>query len=119
MGLGRWFFFVAALGLATAPTAFGQSLPGQMRASDILGREVRTAQGERLAIRDLVIDPASGKVEYLALGRAGAERGEKLRLYPVSALRSIPGNGLVLIVPGESSSAGGSALAPTLVEQAP
>jgi hypothetical protein len=115
MGLGRWFFFVAALGLATAPTAFGQSLPGQMRASDILGREVRTAQGERLAIRDLVIDPASGKVEYLALGRAG----EKLRLYPVSALRSIAGNGLVLVVPGESSSAGGSALAPTLVEQAP
>jgi hypothetical protein len=91
-----------------------------MRASDILGREVRTAQGERLAIRDLVIDPASGKVEYLALGRAGAERrGEKLRLYPVSALRSIAGNGLVLVVPAESSSAGGSALAPTLVEQAP
>jgi hypothetical protein len=117
MGLGRCFIFVAAMGLAL--TAFGQSFPGPMRASDILGREVRTAQGERLAIRDLVIDPASGKVEYLALGRAGAERGEKLRLYPVSALRSIAGNGLVLVVPAESSSAGGSALAPTLVEQAP
>ena len=106
--------FLAA-GLAAASVAAAQSF--QMRASEILGREVRTSDGERLAIRDLVIDPATGKVEFLALGRPGDERNGALRLYPVSALRSVAGDGLVLTVPDEgSASAGASALTPALVK---
>ena len=78
-----------------------------MRASEILGREVTTATGERLAIRDLVIDPSTGKVEYLALGRRGGDAREALQLHPVDALRSVAGSGLV-IAPSEDSSATGS-----------
>lgn len=103
-----------AAGLAVASLAAAQSF--QMRASEILGREVRTSDGEKLTIRDLVIDPASGKVEYLALGRPGAER-QDLRLYPVSALRSVVGDGLVLAPQDEgSASAGASALTPALAK---
>jgi len=110
MVLARCLALLAA-GLAAAASA----QPLQMRATEILGREVTGSDGERLAIRDLVIDPATGKVQYLAVGRPGSERGEKLRLVPVSALRSVAGAGLVL-APEDNSSAGASALAPALVE---
>lgn len=110
VSLARCLFF--AVGLAAA-AAWAQ--PFQMRASEILGREVTTREGERLAIRDLVIDPATGKVEFLALGRPGEAADGDLRLYPVSALRSVAGTGLVLAAP-EASSTGASALRPALVE---
>jgi sporulation protein YlmC with PRC-barrel domain len=112
MSLARCLAFVAA-GLAAGAAA---AQPLQMRATEILGREVVDSNGERLAIRDLVIDPATGKVQYLAVGRPGSDRQEKLRLVPVSALRSVAGDGLVLVQPEEGSSAGASALAPALVE---
>jgi hypothetical protein len=99
------FAFAAALVAAAAPAQ-----PLQMRATEILGREVRSSEGERLAIRDLVIDPASGKVQYLAVGRPGAP-AERLRLYPVGALRSVAGE-LVLAAPTSPSSAGASGPAP-------
>ena len=113
MDFARCLAFVAA-GLAAAAAS---AQPLQMRATEILGREIRGSDGERLAIRDLVIDPASGKVQYLAVGRPGGGPQEKLRLVPVSALRSVAGAGLVLAAPEESSAAGASALAaPALVE---
>lgn len=111
MGLAHCI--AVAVGLAAVAAA---AQPLQMRATEILGREVVGSDGERLAILDLVIDPATGKVQYLAVGRPGSGRQE-LRLVPVSALRSDAGAGLVLAAPEESSAAGGSALAaPALVE---
>ena len=85
-----------------------------MRASEILGREVTTAEGERLAIRDLVINPGTGKVEYLALGRRGAKPGEPLQLHPVDTLRSVAGSGLTIAPPEESSATGSSAKTSTV-----
>jgi hypothetical protein len=105
MSLARCLAVVIGL-LAGAPAAWCQGL--QMRASEILGREVTTASGERLQIRDLVINPGTGKVEYFALGRAGGKPGE-LQLHPVEALRSVAGSGLVLAPPEQSSSTGASA----------
>jgi sporulation protein YlmC with PRC-barrel domain len=112
MSLVRCLAFIAA-GLAAAAAS---AQPLQMRATEILGREVMGSDGERLAIRDLVIDPATGKVQYLVVARPGSGAQEKLRLVPVSALRSVAGAGLVLVAPEQSSSAGASALAPALVE---
>lgn len=103
----RCFLFAAGLAVAVTP-AWPQSLHLQMRASQILGREVTTPAGERLAIRDLVIDPATGKVEFFALGRPEEQDAEKLRLYPVQTLRSVAGGGLVL-VPEDNASTGSSA----------
>jgi hypothetical protein len=106
MGPARRLVLAAAF---AAGSAWAQ--PPQMRASEILGREVRTADGERLAIRDLVIDARTGRVEQLAVGRRDAARGESLRLYPVGALRSVAGE-LVLEAPTSPSSAGASGPAP-------
>ena len=108
----RRFLFAAGLAVA-ATSAWPQSLHVQMRASEILGREVTTPAGERLAIRDLVIDPTSGKVEFFALGPPEERDVEKLRLYPVQTLRSVAG-GLVLIPQDEAlpASAGASGRAP-------
>ncbi|HEX2197919.1 MAG TPA: PRC-barrel domain-containing protein [Burkholderiales bacterium] len=106
MSLARCLAVVIGL-LAGAPAAWCQGL--QMRASEILGREVTTASGERLQIRDLVINPATGKVEYFALGRAGGAPGEALQLHPVEALRSVAGSGLVMSPADQSSSSGASA----------
>jgi hypothetical protein len=113
MGPARCFLFAAGLAAAVTP-AWPQSLHLQMRASEILGREVTTPAGERLAIRDLVIDPASGKVEFFALGRPEERDVEKLRLYPVQTLRSVAGGGLVLMPQDEAlpASAGASGRAP-------
>jgi sporulation protein YlmC with PRC-barrel domain len=73
-----------------------------LRASEILGREVHDARGARLgAIRDLVIDRRTGKVEYLALDQG---------VFPVSALRSGEGTQLLLdIADAGGASAGGTA----------
>jgi sporulation protein YlmC with PRC-barrel domain len=113
MGPARCFLFAAGLAVAATP-AWPQSLHLQMRASEILGREVTTPAGERLAIRDLVIDPVSGKVEFFALGHPEERDVEKLRLYPVQTLRSVAGGGLVLIPRDEAlpASAGASGRAP-------
>jgi hypothetical protein len=106
MRLPRTFLLAAGIG-ACVPAAWSEGL--QMRASEILGREVTTAAGERLAIRDLVINPGTGKVEYLALGRRGAKPGEALQLHPVETLRSVAGSGLTLAPSEESSATGSSA----------
>lgn len=113
MSLARCLILAAAAGLASAAlTAAAQSVfPAKwedMRVSEILGRKVRTAQGELLKIRDLLIHPGTRKVEYLALGPAEGNAGDELPLYPVSALRSGGGNEVLLVLP-DPASAGSSA----------
>ena len=104
MSLARCLILALAAGLGG--TAAAQ--PIQMRLSEILGREVVRSDGERLAIRDLIIDSSTRKVVYLALGPARDE-GRDLTLYPVSALRSGAGAELRLVVPEASASSGESA----------
>jgi len=107
MGPARCLMTVTAAALAsTVLTAGAQSL--DIRASEIVGREVRTSQGELLTIRDLLIDPRTRRVEYLALSRAGEAGQEELPLYPASALRSGAGYEVLLVLP-EAASAGSGA----------
>ncbi len=111
MSLARCLILAAAAGLASAAlTAAAQSVfPAkweEMRVSEILGRKVRTAQGELLAIRDLLIHPGTRKVEYLALGPAEGNAGDELPLYPVSALRW--GNEVLLVLPDPASAGSGA-----------
>jgi sporulation protein YlmC with PRC-barrel domain len=105
MSLARSLVLVVAAGHALSAAAQSVFSERQdIRVSEILGREVSTAQGERLAIRDLLIAPGTGKVEYLALGHADGEV-----FYPVDALRSAASSELRLVAPDDSSSSGASA----------
>jgi sporulation protein YlmC with PRC-barrel domain len=107
MSLARCLVLAAAAALGGwALSASAQAL--QMRLSEILGREVVSSDGERLAIRDLIIDSRTRKVVYLALGRAHGE-AKDLILYPVSALRSGIGAELRLGAPEDGASFGQSA----------
>lgn len=111
MNLALYFSipFAAWLASAALSAAAQSALQGvDMRVSEILGREVRTAQGERLAIRDLLVDPDRRKVEYLVLGPA-SDDGRELPLYPINALRSAEGGELLVVLPEGGSSAGASA----------
>ena len=59
----------------------------EVRASELLGMDVENREGEQIGeIQDLVIDRASGKVEYAALQHGGfLGIGEDLFAYPMSA----------------------------------
>ena len=81
-------------------------------ASEILGREVTTESGERLEIRDLVIDPVSGKVQSFAVGRKEESDRDRWQIYPLEALHSAAGGALVLSPAEPSASAGSSLTAP-------
>lgn len=79
---------IAAAGLAVSAVAQPRTPaplePTDMRLSDIVGINVKTAQGEELgAIQDLIIDRRTGKVDYVALQH---RVGETLFAYPISAL---------------------------------
>jgi hypothetical protein len=108
MSPARCLMTVAAAALASAMLA-AAAQPLDIRASEIVGREVRTSQGELLTIRDLLIDPRTRRVEYLALSRAGGNGQEELALYPASALRSGAGNEILLMLPEAESASGPSA----------
>lgn len=90
MCLARWIALAAAV---AALDAGAQAL--QLHVSDILGREVRTPEGEVMPIRDLVIDTSTGKVAQFAVGRADEPERAAWRFYPLEALRSVAG-GLVI-----------------------
>jgi PRC-barrel domain len=110
MGPARCLIAVAAAALAsTTLTAAAQSL--DIRASEIVGRQVRTSQGELLTIRDLLIDPRTRRVEYLALSRAGVNGEEAQPPYPASALRSGAGKELRFVHPDAASAGSGAPLA--------
>jgi len=110
MSPARCLMTVAAAALASATlAAAAQSLVlADIRASEIVGREVRTSQGELLTIRDLLIDPRTRRVEYLALSRAGVSGEEALPLYPVSALRSGAGKEMLFVLPDAASAGSGA-----------
>lgn len=111
MNLARYLSISFAAWLASAAwSAAAQSLVQgvDMRVSEILGREVQTAQGELLAIRDLLIDPVTRRVEYLVLGPAHGD-GQDLPSYPLNALRSAAGSALLLVLPEDGGSSGASA----------
>ena len=105
--------FAAALGAAVlaapvAPTAAQAILfmePELLRASEVLGRQVESPAHAKLGvIRDLFIDAATGKVEFLAV-EAGA--------YPVQALRS--GEGMELLLLTDDNASGGASAPAGLV----
>jgi sporulation protein YlmC with PRC-barrel domain len=101
--------FAAWLAGATLSAAAQPAFQGmEMRVSEILGREVRGARGEALAIRDLLVDPATRRVEYLVLGPASGD-AQELPLYPVDALRSAEGGVLLVVLAEGGSSSGASA----------
>jgi sporulation protein YlmC with PRC-barrel domain len=63
-----------------------------VRASEMLGREVRGLHGEPLGeVKDLVIDVRSGRVHYAVLSFSHrTEAGDKLFAFPLNALRFTP-----------------------------
>lgn len=103
---------LAFAGMAGCMAAIAQTQVPQLRASEILGREVTTERGERLAIRDLVIDPVSGKVQSFAVGRKDEPDRDRWQVYPLEALHSAAGGALVLGPEAPSASAGASLSAP-------
>ena len=60
-----------------------------MRASKLMGKEVKNAKGENLGeIKDLMVDMKSGQVPYAVLSFGGiAGLGDKLFAYPVSSFK--------------------------------
>jgi len=78
--------------------------PGALPLKEVIGMDVVTPAGHRLGkITDLVLDPASGSVEEIAVGSAR---------YPLSTLVSgdAPGGLVVLEPPGEASAGAGALL---------
>jgi sporulation protein YlmC with PRC-barrel domain len=61
----------------------------QNKASDFLGMEVKNNNNEKLGeVKDLVLDPASGRVQYVVLAVGGfLGIGEKLLAVPYTSLR--------------------------------
>lgn len=98
----------SALGLSLSGPVFSQTTPSttmdkkatataknqavaarQMRASVLMGKDVRNAQNEDLGdIKDLVIDVTNGRVRYVVLSFGGfLGLGDKLFAYPVRAFK--------------------------------
>jgi sporulation protein YlmC with PRC-barrel domain len=82
-----------------------------LRLAEIIGMQVRSASGEALGvIRDLLLDEANGKIEYIAVERPDHSG---LSRYPVDALvAGEPGEVTVKDVETPSASAGGTRLSP-------
>ncbi len=75
-----------------------------MRASEVIGRNVRGAKGNDLGeINDLIVDVKTQRVRYAILGFGGIlGMGEKLFAYPIQAFKESPNReSLVLNVPEE------------------
>src|SRR5215470_11451497 len=63
------------------------------RASKVIGADVENPQGEKLGdIRDIVLDPVTGRIRYAVLGSGGfLSLGEKYFAIPWAALTSKAG----------------------------
>lgn len=74
---------------ATPPAAQGP-LARDARASQILGRDVRDAAGQKIGeVKDLIVDMGSGRLQYAVLDFGGVLGvGDKLFAYPVNAFRT-------------------------------
>ena len=91
---------------ATAMTqsSSAQATSRDMRASKVIGQDVKNAQGENMGeIHDLIIDPVAQRVHYAVLSFGGVlGMGEKLFAFPVSSFKpSQDKDELVLNVPKE------------------
>jgi sporulation protein YlmC with PRC-barrel domain len=87
--------------LSRAPSQEAQAAGRNVRASKLIGMDVRNAQGERLGeIKDLVIDVNNDRVHYAILSFGGfLGLGDKLFAYPVrSFTQTGDGDKLVLNV---------------------
>lgn len=87
--------------LSRAPSQEAQATGPNVRASKLIGMDVRNTQGERLGeIKDLVIDVNSDRVHYAILSFGGfLGVGDKLFAYPVRSFsQSADGDKLVLNV---------------------
>ena len=87
--------------------------PGHLRLDEIIGMRVQSASGEALGvIRDLIFDPRTRRIEYIAVEEVAEPRRRGiLSRYPVDILVA-GGPGEVVVDPSLlSSSAGASALA--------
>jgi sporulation protein YlmC with PRC-barrel domain len=76
----------------------------EMRASELLGKEVRNQQGQELGeIEDVLVDVSTGRVQYAVLSFGGfMDMGDELFTFPLSAFdRSQRGEQLVLNVSSE------------------
>jgi sporulation protein YlmC with PRC-barrel domain len=80
---------------AETPAGFMEAALGgrDMRASKLLGAEVRNPEGEKLgAIKDLIVDVKGDRVNYAVLSFEGAlGLGDKLFAYPIKAFQPTPG----------------------------
>jgi sporulation protein YlmC with PRC-barrel domain len=72
---------------AASESSSAQAQSRDMRASNLLGKDVRNAQGENMGkIDDLVIDPVSRRAHYVVLSFGGVlGMGDKLFAFPVNA----------------------------------
>ncbi len=83
-------FALGNLAAAVEPTPGNQAVPTQtVRASKLVGLHVKNPAGERLGtVDDLVLNLATGKTAYVAMGVGGVLGiGEKLFAVPFSALK--------------------------------
>lgn len=84
---------VASLLLTTVAFAAKDERADIYRASKVIGADVENPQGEKLGdIRDIVLDPATGRIRYAVLGAGGfLGLGEKYFAIPWTALTSKAG----------------------------
>jgi sporulation protein YlmC with PRC-barrel domain len=96
----RSFLALVALTLSGAAWSAGYSSGGatkdphkdkatwlDMRASELLGKEVASSKGKELGkIEDLIVDPKGGTIPHVVLSFGGVARlGDKLFVFPVNA----------------------------------
>ena len=84
---------LCSLLLATVVFAVKDERADIYRASKVIGADVENPQGEKLGdIRDIVLDPATGRIRYAVLGSGGfLGLGEKYFAIPWTALTSKAG----------------------------
>src|SRR5215813_1151152 len=82
---------LSGLLLATVALAAKDERADIYRASKVIGADVENPQGEKLGdIRDIVLDPATGRIRYAVLGSGGfLSLGEKYFAIPWAALTSV------------------------------
>ncbi len=87
-----WPQAAPAAAATPAATPAATAAARQVRMSQLIGKEVRNAQGENLGgIKDVIVDVSNGRVHYVVLSFGGfLGLGDKLFAYPVRAFRHAP-----------------------------
>ena len=81
--------------------------PGAVRASELIGMDVRDAKGERIGdVNDLIVDLTSGRVMYAVVGIGGfLGIGEKVSALPIQQVKLMQGESAT----SRAGAAGGTA----------